>query len=288
MRKLLILLALLIPALLHGATPKLPPDKELKALAFDSLLAFNKSVQKKDFTEFYNDRLSSQLREQVSLEKFSEAFRIFIEKGYDISTIVQSEAVFDPTPAIDDEGVLALQGHYPSKPNRVTFTLKYVYDSSKWKLLAVNIRAVPAGEKAGPVPTTKELEKLVLDSLMSFNQAIKTGDFDEFYQGISKAWQKEASPEELRRLFKTFVQQKVDIGSIAKEKPTFTETPSVNEDGHLVVSGSYPPPNKVGFELKYLSEEGHWKLVGFNLELKPGDKSKSDSDDDEEDDGDDE
>ena len=134
--------------------------------------------------------------------------------------------------------------------------------------------------------TTKELEKLVLDSLMSFNQAIKTGEFDEFYQGISKAWQKEASPDELRKLFKTFIQQKVDIGSIAKEKPTFTGKPAVNEDGHLVVSGSYPAPNKVSFELKYLNEEGNWKLVGFNLQLKPGEKSKSDSDDDEEDEGD--
>ena len=117
---------------------------------------------------------------------------------------------------------------------------------------------------------------------MSFNQAIKTGDFDEFYEGISKAWQKEVSPEELRRLFKTFIQQKVDIGSIAKEKPAFNGTPAVNDDGHLVVSGSYPTPNKVDFELKYLNEEGHWKLVGINVEVKPGEKSKSDSDDDDE------
>jgi hypothetical protein len=286
MRKLLIPLVLLFPALLHGATSKLPPNKELKALAFDSLSAFNKSVQKKDFTGFYNDRLSSQLREQVSLEKFSETFRVFIEKGYDISSIAQSEAVFDKTPAIDEDGVLVLQGHYPSKPNRVKFTLKYVYDSSTWKLLAINVRAVPAGENAGPVPTTKELEKLVLDSLMSFSQAVKAEDFDEFYEGISKAWQKETSPQELGRLFKTFVQQKVDIGSIAKEKPAFNGTPAVNDDGHLVVSGSYPTPNKVDFELKYLNEEGHWKLVGINVEVKPGEKSKSDSDDDDDTDDD--
>ncbi|MEY2559399.1 MAG: hypothetical protein QOE34_2824, partial [Verrucomicrobiota bacterium] len=36
MRKSLILSLLLIPLVLRGETPKLPSDKELKALAFDS------------------------------------------------------------------------------------------------------------------------------------------------------------------------------------------------------------------------------------------------------------
>src|SRR4029077_8595775 len=93
MRKLLILSLLFAPLVLHGATPKLPPDKELKALAFDSLFAFNKAVQEKSFAKFHEERLSSQFREQYPLEKFTGTFQAFIDKGYDISNIAKSEPV---------------------------------------------------------------------------------------------------------------------------------------------------------------------------------------------------
>ncbi len=84
MRKLLLLPLLLLPILLHGATPSVPSDKELKALVFDSLFAFNQAVQKKDFTQFHEERLSSPFRKQFPLAKFTAAFQVFIDKGYDL------------------------------------------------------------------------------------------------------------------------------------------------------------------------------------------------------------
>src|SRR5450432_3301091 len=143
MRKLLILSLLFIPLVLQGETPKLPKDKELKALAFDSLFAFNKAVQKKSFAQFHEERLSSEFRKQVPLEKFTATFQVFIDKGYDISNIAKSEPVFDIPPAIDSDGLLVLKGHYPTRPNKVTFKLTYVYESSAWKLLGINVQATP-------------------------------------------------------------------------------------------------------------------------------------------------
>src|SRR5207249_11181000 len=108
---------------LHGETAKLPKDKELKALVSDTLSAFNKAVQEKNFAQFHEERLSPRFREEFPLEKFTAAFQVFIDKGYDISNIAKSEPVFDVPPAIDSDGLLVLKGHYPTRPNKVTLKL---------------------------------------------------------------------------------------------------------------------------------------------------------------------
>jgi hypothetical protein len=269
MRKLLIFPLLLLPLVLHGATPSLPSDKELKALTFDSLFAFNKAVQKKSFAQFHEERLASQFREQFPLDKFSATFQVFIDKGYDISNIAKSEPVFDIPPAIDSDGLLVLKGHYPTRPNKVTFKLTYVYESSAWKLLGINVQVIPFVENVGKVPTEKALKKLVLDSLLLFNVAIQTKSFENFYDKIAKVWQKEITPEKLREIFQSFIDQKINIALIVKEEPAFEGTRAVNEDGFLVVKGSYPTQQKVSFELKYAYEDESWKLAGIKVRVEP-------------------
>jgi hypothetical protein len=274
MRKLLILSLLFIPLVLHGETPKLPKDKELKALAFDSLFAFNKAVQEKSFAKFHEERLSPLFRKQFPLEKFTAAFQIFIDKGYDISNIAKSEPVFDIPPAIDSDGLLVLKGHYPTRPNKVTFKLTYIYESSAWKLLGINVQALPSVENTGKVPSNKELKTLALDSLLLFNVAIQTKSFENFYGKIAKLWQKEVTPEKLLEIFQSFIDKEINISPIAKLEPAFEGTPAVNEDGLLVIKGSYPTqPSKVFFELKYFYEDEAWKLVGINVQLKAADKA---------------
>ena len=270
MRKLLILSFLLLPLVLHGETPKLPPEKELKALAFDSLVAFNKAVQEKNFAQFYQERLSPLFRKQFPLEKFAAAFQPFIDKGYDISNIAKSEPVFDIPPAIDSDGLLLLKGHYPTRPNKVAFKLTYIYGESAWKLLGINVQATPFVENTGKVPSDKELKSLALDSLLAFDVAVQTKSFEKFYGHIAKLWQKEITPKTLLQIFQSFIEAKISIAPIAKLEPTFEGTPAVNEDGFLELEGSYPTqPNKVFFQLKYVYEDESWKLVGINVHVKP-------------------
>jgi hypothetical protein len=293
MRKSLVLSLLLLPLVLHGETPKLPPDKEIKALVSGSLLAFNRAVQEKSFAKFFEERFSPQFRKQFTLDKFTALFQAFIDKGYDISNIANAEPVFDVPPAIDSDGLLVLKGRYETRPNKVTFKLTYVNESPAWKLLGINVQATP--EDAGKVPANKELKTLALESLLLFNDAIQTKSFGDFYAHISKLWQKQVTPEELLGIFKSFVDQKVNIAPIAKLEPAFEGLPAVNEEGLLVVKGSYPAEPKVSFELKYVYEGEGWKLFGINVHVKPAaekadrngkEKKKDDSDDDDDDDDD--
>ena len=115
-----------------------------------------------------------------------------------------------------------------------------------------------------------ELKTLALDSLLLFNTAIQTKSFESFYGKIAKLWQKEATPEQLLEIFQSFIDKEINIAPIAKLEPTFEGTPAINEDGFLVIKGSYPTqPSKVSFQLKYVYEDESWKLVGINVQVKP-------------------
>jgi len=122
------------------AEPKpLPSDDELKKLATTSLLDFNKSVQKKDFTNFYAT-LSELWKRQTTPDKLGEAFKDFVAKQINISSITDLTAVFEKKPAIGTDGTLELDGYYPTKPLKVRFALKYTYEHPNWKLMAIRVK----------------------------------------------------------------------------------------------------------------------------------------------------
>lgn len=251
-----------------GALRRAP--SEHSALALDTLLAFNKAVQQKSFARFYREETSPTFRKQFTLEKFSAAFQVFIEKGYDISTITKAEPVFDTPPAVDSDGVLVLKGNYAVKPNKVTFLLRYVREGSDWKVLGINVQAVPFVENTGKVPSNKEVRGLALDSLLAFNKAIQAESFENFYGRIAELWRQETTPEKLQEIFQSFIDKKINIAQIAKLEPAFDEPPAINADGFLVAKGSYATePSKVFFELKYVDQDGAWKLIGINVNVKP-------------------
>ena len=198
-----------------------------------------------------------------------EAFRPFIDKGFDIAGISKVEAVFEEKPSIDGDGVLTLKGHFPAQPNKVTFRLRYLYQKSAWKILGINVQATPYGDKTAKAPADKELKTLVLDSLLAFNNALQEKSFASFYSQIAKLWRDQTTPEKLQEIFQSFIDKEINIAPIAKLEPVFAGKPAMNTDGILVVKGTYPTaPSKVSFQLKYIYEDTAWKLVGINLDLK--------------------
>ncbi len=269
MRKLFLIPLLLISLVLHADAQKAPPDRELKTMVRDTLIAFNEAVQDKNFAGFYKHELATVFRDQMPLEKFSTVFKEFLDKGYDISNIAKSEPVFDEAAKVDNNGVLAVAGSYPTKPNKVIFKLKYLQEKSAWKLVGINVQVLPFVEKSGPVPTEKEAKRLALDSLLAFNKALQAKNFDSFYQKIAKLWQAQTTAAKLKETFQVFLQQDAHISGIADVEPTFDSKPAIDNDGFLVLKGSYPTqPSKVFFELKYVYEDELWELVGINVNLK--------------------
>ena len=71
---------------------------------------------------------------------------------------------------------------------------------------------------AQSLPADKELKALALDSLLSFNKAVQAKDFTAFHKQISALWQAQATPTTLKNSFQTFVDQNLDVSSIASKE----------------------------------------------------------------------
>ncbi|CAN5524462.1 hypothetical protein BH20VER1_BH20VER1_11040 [soil metagenome] len=127
---------------------KIPSEKEARAMVLDSLLAFNRAVQQKSFVDFHKQKIGSLWRAQITAGQLLDTFETFIEQEADISGIAKLEPTFDKPPAINEDGMLELNGFYKTKPNRVRFQLGYVFEEPEWKLVRVNVQVRPEGAAA--------------------------------------------------------------------------------------------------------------------------------------------
>jgi hypothetical protein len=119
----------------------MPDEKELKRMTDEALMMFNAAVKQKSFEEFY-EWTSLAWQDQLTLGKLQRAFQPFIDKEIDLSGVQKEQPIFDVPPAITTEGLLAVEGHYPTKPNEIGFSLRFIYESPKWRLfgMSVNLR----------------------------------------------------------------------------------------------------------------------------------------------------
>jgi hypothetical protein len=122
------------------------------------------------------------------------------------------------------------------------------------------------------VPSEEELQELARKSVLDFNEAIQTDDFSDFHSTLSKPFQKDASPEKLAGVFHEFVEAKVNFSEIEELKAKFASAPAISTAGKyemLQLKGQYPTsPRKTNFDLKYIYEDGEWKLGSININTK--------------------
>ncbi|HEX8281561.1 MAG TPA: hypothetical protein VF551_09295, partial [Chthoniobacterales bacterium] len=207
-------------------------------------------------------------QEQITPAKLQEIFATFIEQQLDLSAVATVNPVFAPAPKLDSDGLLVLEGTYPTSPSKVLFRLKYVYEKPAWKLLGIKLDVKPAGAEEVKLPSETEIKALVRDSLLRFNEAVQAKSFVGFHKQVAALWQKQITPEKLQSLFQVFIEQKADISPVAKLEPTFVNPPAIDEDGLLQVEGFYPTkPNRVRFKLGYLFETPEWRLIKINVKV---------------------
>jgi len=123
-----------------AAAPALPAPAGAEAgkLALASLLSFNEAIQAKSFDAFHAG-ISKKWQEQITPAKLLETFQPFIEAKIDLVSIKDLEPVFKSPPAVGSDGILILEGHYPTTPNKVYFRLKFVAEENAWKIVGVKV-----------------------------------------------------------------------------------------------------------------------------------------------------
>lgn len=124
----------------------------------------------------------------------------------------------------------------------------------------------------GEVPSDAQLQELTRTTILDFNSAIKSGDFNNFHRTVSKPFQKQASPEKMADAFKVFTDANIDFDEVSTLQATFSPPPSIQRTSgvkHLQLLGSYDTsPRRMKFDLKYIPEGKEWKLIAIEVNTK--------------------
>lgn len=120
------------------------------------------------------------------------------------------------------------------------------------------------------VPALPVLHRLTLESLVLFNEAVTQGNFGDFYNQVSAAWQNQLTVGQLKRAFQPFVDAKVNLRDIQGMQPVYDVAPEINTNGILLLKGHYETkPYRAFFVLQYMYEFPYWKLYGLEVQIHP-------------------
>ena len=125
---------------------------------------------------------------------------------------------------------------------------------------------------AGETPTlssyqlnSRQLIVLIESTVLKFDEAVKAGDFSMFHSICSKAFREKITTGDLLKVFKPFIDRKIDFSSIRHSFPFFTEVPRLDDYGDLIVNGFYildgQKQNIAEFHFEYRFEDGRWKPI---------------------------
>lgn len=121
-------------------------------------------------------------------------------------------------------------------------------------------------------PSDEDLQRLMKTTMLDFNQAVQDQDFSAFYKRISKVWQKQITPEKLEEVFKPFMVAKFNVDSIRDMEAEITKGLNIKWSRvvkSMEVNGTYPTkPRAAKVQLKYIEEDGLWKLFGINVDTR--------------------
>ena len=131
--------------------------------------------------------------------------------------------------------------------------------------LMLTASAVQAQNK---VPSERGLEALVKATLLTFNDANVTGNYEVFHAKLSKPFREQFPVERLARRFQEFNKKHIDFDVIAALKPGYDPAPKVDDEGRLLVKGHFPTePLRVNFDLAFIPSDGEWKLISINVKI---------------------
>ena len=115
------------------ASASIPSRDEQIELVKTSWHDFAVSVNAKSMEHFHRT-VSNTWKSQADTQKFNDIFGFLFDAGVDFTALDPLVPLFDGEPAIDENGILSIKGHYATTPNQVHYELKYIHEGLSWKL----------------------------------------------------------------------------------------------------------------------------------------------------------
>jgi hypothetical protein len=121
----------------HVKNLTLPSNDQLSKLVTHTMVNFANAAQKRDFSDLY-ENLSVLFKIQTSPGRLRSVFSGFANQK-ELAQISQHNPIFTKDSWIDSDGLLDVEGHFPTTPEATTFKLKYLYEKPEWRLLGINV-----------------------------------------------------------------------------------------------------------------------------------------------------
>jgi hypothetical protein len=135
--------------------------------------------------------------------------------------------------------------------------------------IATSLASIVAPAAAQKVPIPIVQEALIKATLLTFNDANITGNYDVLHAKLSKPFRDTFSPEQLKETFGIFAQRHVDLKIVAAKSPIPAQEPSVTENGVLLLYGYFDTvPSHVYYELEFIMSDGDWKPLRIDVNIK--------------------
>ena len=108
-------------------------------MAEETFQSFGRAVKAKDFTEFYGET-AKMWQKQTTAADLKKAFAPYQNDKIDLLGAVEGkDFILTPAAKINSDGVLVVEGYYPTAPNKIYCTLKYLQEEEEWKLIGINV-----------------------------------------------------------------------------------------------------------------------------------------------------
>ena len=116
-------------------------------------------------------------------------------------------------------------------------------------------------------PSENELRPVVAATVKGFNGAVQQKYFNDFYANISESWQSQTTAAQLTQAFSSLFTKDVNFTPKDETLISFSPKPAFQDDGSLRADVNYLTVRGTGvkFRLRYVKENGDWKLLGILL-----------------------
>jgi len=131
--------------------------------------------------------------------------------------------------------------------------------------------APPAPQRAAPIDEGERLARLLVRStLMTLDDANRTGNYAVLRQMAAPSFQQANSAEGLQDAFASLRARKVDLSVAALAEPEWLRAPEVGADRLLRLIGGYQAlEERVRFALAFEASGGGWRLVEIHVATEP-------------------
>lgn len=139
---------------------EMPAAAGLVDLLRSTLLMVNTGNKTGDYSLLYSN-LTPPVQKNVDVDQLAKALTGFREEKLDMSAVSVVHPQFSKPPEIDANGVLNLNGYFPTQPRILKFNLGYRKLNGSWRLEAIDLDAPASTAGAlqkNPVGTSNQVE----------------------------------------------------------------------------------------------------------------------------------